>query len=247
MIDRSVFVGMTGAKQAMQRLQVFSNNLANANTVGFRADMVKIISKPVEGTGLQTRHMTAVEKTTSDFSHGSVTQTGRNLDIAIDGDGWLAVQTKSGKEAYTRAGNLQMTPQGLLVTKDGNFVKGNSGLIAIPPAKKIEIGSDGTISIIPLGSDETSIATLDRLKLVNPSKSKMYKGADGLFYALGGGAKPDSKIKVLSGALENSNVNVVDALVGMVELSREFELQVKMMKTVAENADKATQILNLPA
>ena len=246
MIDRSLYIGMNGAKHAMISLQVIANNMANVNTSGFRADLAYFKSVPVGGDGLPTRVHAITEKPVSDFTPGAIIETGRNLDIAIKDQGWIAVQTQEGRQGLTRAGALQVSATGLLQTKRGDLVLGNQGTIAIPPAQKINIGSDGTISIVPLGQPESAITTVDRIKLVNPPKGALLKGDDGLFYLKGGaGAQAENKVEIISGSLETSNVNIVSSLVDMIELSRNFEIQVKGMQTAAENADQANQILRV--
>lgn len=247
MIDNSVFLGMNGAKHLMQGMQIVANNLANANTPGFRADLAAYKSTQVEGEGYQSRIYTQLEKTATDFTKGPMMSTGRNLDIAVQGDGWIAVQTKSGKEAYTRAGNLHLNEAGLLTTAKGDFVLGNQGIVAIPPSQNIRIGEDGTVSVQPLGQQTNTLTVVNRIKLVNPDAASLKKGEDGLFYASNGTAQVDGKIRINTGVIEGSNVSVVSELVNMIDLTRQFEMQVKMMQTADENAAAANELLNVNA
>lgn len=245
MIDRSLYIGSNGASNLQGALQVIANNMANANSTGFRADLMRFRSEAVTGPGFETRTFTVAEGTGSSFAQGSMMTTGRDLDVAIKGDGWIAVQSPSGKEAYTRAGNLAISQEGLLTTQNGSYVLGNNGPIAIPPSAKISIGNDGTISVIQKGQDERSLTSIDRIKLVNPEPKTISKGTDGLFYVADGQAPADGEVMLVSGMLEGSNVNIVDSLVSMIELQREFEYNIKMMQTIDENGTKADQLLSI--
>ena len=245
-MDRGLYISMSGAKQALLAQAVNSHNLANASTTGFKADLAQFRSMPVYGPGLPTRAYAMTERHGIDFNSGSIQQTGRDLDISLQSDGWIAVQSKSGEEAYTRAGDLRVTPDGLLITGSGLPVLGNGGPITIPAAEKLEIGNDGTISVIPLGDSAATLATIDRIKLVNPDFSQVTKGTDGLFRMKDGSvAAASADVKIISGTLESSNVSVVDAMVTMIELSRNFEMQVKMMETLSENEEASAQLMRV--
>ena len=245
-MDRMLYVAMSGAKQTMLAQTANTNNLANANTTGFRADLSTFRSMPVFGPGEPTRVYAMAEKPAVDFSTGVVNSTGRELDIAIKGDGWIAVQAKDGTEAYTRAGNFRIEEGGLLKTGSGQLVLGNGGPIAIPQAEKIEIGSDGTISIQAIGQAPNTLAVLDRIKLVNPDPAQLIKGLDGLIRLRGNTpADADAGVSIVSGALETSNVNTVEAMVNMISLARQFETQMKVMEAVKETDGAATQLLSL--
>lgn len=243
-MDRSVYVAMSGAKETLIAQANAANNLANANTAGFLADLNQFRSMPVFGNGHPTRVYAMDERAGNDFAHGSTQYTGRDLDIAVQDGGWLAVQSRDGNEAYTRRGDLRVDENGLLVTGNGLPVMGNGGPIAIPPFEKIDIGVDGTVSIRPLGAAADELAVIDRVKLVAPQYQQMKKGDDGLFRLTDGGkVDADPAQRVISGALTASNVNVVDEMVKMVELSRRFDLQVKFMKNAEENAGAAASIV----
>ena len=243
-MDRMLYVAMSGAKETLIAQGNANNNLANATTPGFLADFNQFRSMPVFGSGHPTRVYAMDERPQVDFGRGNIEQTGRGLDVALQGDGWIAVQRPDGGEAYTRRGDLWVDENGLLKTGNGLPVLGNGGPIAIPPAEKIEIGSDGTLSIRPQGQPANQLAVVDRIKLVNPDPGELFKGADGLVQLRGGGeADFDADQRLAAGALEASNVNVVNEMVRMVELSRRFEMQIKMMKTAEENASAAAAIL----
>ncbi len=245
-MDRMLYIAMTGAKQNMQALSVISNNIANSNTTGFRADFAAMRSMPLYGEGAPSRVYAMAERPGTDFSRGAMMTTGRDLDIAVRGDGFIAVQGMDGKEAYTRAGDLQVTTLGQLVTGAGYPVMGNNGPISIPPSEKLEIGGDGTISIVPEGDAASSVQTVDRIKVVKPQLTKLYKGEDGLLRLKGGGeADADADAHIISGTLEGSNVNAATALVDMIEIARQFEVQTKMMKIAEQDDERTAQILRL--
>lgn len=240
-MDRMLYIGMTGAREAAESQAVVSNNLANANTTGFRADLEQLRSVPVHGAGYATRVFAQGESPGSDLSPSPPIRTGRDLDVAVQGEGWIAVQAPDGNEAYTRAGDLQLSAGGILTTGAGHPVLGNAGPVALPPADKVEIGNDGTVSVKLLGQD--NLAVLDRIKLVRPPGEEMAKGRDGLFrLANGEEAVADASVRLISGAIESSNVNSVGALVKMIDLARTFEMQVKVMKE-AETMDEASSRL----
>jgi flagellar basal-body rod protein FlgF len=181
-----------------------------------------------------------------DFTPGDLQATGRPLDVAINGKGWLAVKMPDGSEAYTRDGSLQISPTGILQTRRGLTVAGDSGPIAVPPNTSLSIGTDGTISAIPEGSQSSQIVTVARLKLVNPPEKQLVRGDDGLFRnANGQPAAADPNVSVVSGSLEGSNVNMVTAMVDMISLARQFDMQMKMLKTASDNAQQAQQILSV--
>ncbi|MEM7432316.1 MAG: flagellar basal-body rod protein FlgF [Pseudomonadota bacterium] len=245
-MDEMIYTAMTGAKQTEIAQAINTNNLANISTTGFRADLHAFSSSPIDGPGVETRVNAVVESYGTDMSSGSIVNTGRDLDIAIQGDGFIAVQSADGGEAYTRAGDLRVEPGGLLTTGSGHLVLGNGGPIALPPSVSLTIGGDGTISIQPLGSGPETITIADRIKLVNPDPTTVSKGADGLFHLSDGGiADADATIKITNGALEQSNVNVALTLANMIELARQYESQVNLIKSSEDNADAAAQLLKM--
>lgn len=245
-MDRSLFISMSGAKETLQAQAAVSSNLANVDTTGFKADLEQFRSMPVFGPGHPTRVYAMHERPATDFNPGPIQTTGRELDVALQGEGWLAVQAPDGTEAYTRRGDLRLSPEGLLLTGDGLPVLGENGPVAIPPAQKLEIAPDGTISIVPLGGKPDVSVVIDRIKLVNPQAARLIKGLDGLIRLKDGTpAQADASVVLVSGALEDSNVNPVAAMVEMIELSRRFELQVKMMKTAEDDADASARLLRM--
>lgn len=245
-MDRSLYIAMSGASQTLLAQASNANNLANTLTLGFKSDLDQFRSQPVFGPGFPSRVYAMTEKPGTDFSTGAVEITERELDVAIRGEGWIAVQGKDGREVYTRAGDLRVTPQGLLQTGSGLSVIGNNGPIAIPPAQKLEIGRDGTISIIALNDTPDTLAEINRIKLVNPPLDQLVKLNDGLMhYKPGGVVNPSADVTLIQGALELSNVNAIEAMVNMIELSKNFELQVKMMKTADENSSVTARLMQM--
>lgn len=245
-MDDLVYVAMTGAKQTELAQSVNSHNLANASTTGFRADLHAFSSLPIEGFGEPTRINAVAESYGTDFRQGAVISTGRELDVALQGEGFIAVQAPDGTEAFTRAGDLRVNSLGIMTTGAGHPVLGNAGPVAIPPHANITVGADGTVSIQPLGQGPETLATVDRIKLVRPDQTLLAKGADGLLrLPEGESAEPDASARLTSGGLEQSNVNVAQTLVNMIELARRYELQVKVMTTASEDADKAAQLLSM--
>lgn len=245
-MDRMLYLAMSGAKQIMQAQTVNAQNLANANVTAFREDLAAFQQNPVYGPGYSSRVYTTDQGMGVNFQSGEIVNTGRELDVAVSGDGWIAVQDPNGNESYTRAGNLNLSADGLLTTADGRPVIGNGGgPITIPASEKIEIGKDGTISVRPVGQGAEALVTVDRIKLVNPDKANMTKGVDGLMHLRDGGvADPVAEVSLTSGALEKSNVNAIDAMVNMIGLARQYELQVKLMSTAQENDTASSRLLS---
>ncbi len=245
-MDKLVYISMTGAKENMLAQAKSANNLANVSTTGFRADLQQAREMQAFGDGLPSRVFSLTERPGYKFESGAIHTTGNDFDIAVKGDGWIAVQSDTGEEAYTRRGDLKINANGLLENGAGNLVLGNGGPIAFPPFEKVDIGDDGTISIRPQGAAENEILVLDRIKLVNPDNAQLTKNEQGLFVRKDGGIEPpDAAIQVVSGAIEGSNVNAIEEMVNMISLSRQFELQVKMMKTAEQNAQSVSQLVRM--
>lgn len=243
-MDRFLYISMSGAKETLRAQTVNNHNLANASTTGFRADLAAFQSREVAGSGFASRAYATNSTTGWDPASGALTTTGRTLDLAIEGAGWIAVQGADGREAYTRAGDLRVEPSGMLVNGAGHPVLGEGGPVSVPPHSSLVIGGDGTVSIVPLGQGPETTALVGRIKLVNPPVESLTRGEDGLFRMQDGAdAPPDASVRVASGALESSNVNIADAMVNMIELARRFDLQVKAMRTAEENAAAAAQLL----
>jgi flagellar basal-body rod protein FlgF len=246
-MDKLLYTSMTGASQNAMAQRTHANNLANISTTGFRRDFEQARAMQVFGDGLPTRVFAMSERPGTDFTPGAMQETGRDLDVAIGGEGWIAVQAGDGSEAYVRTASLNIDSMGMLRTGNGLPVLGNGGPIAIPPEQKVEIGQDGTISIRALGEGPSVMAEVDRIKLVNPELKQMQKGSDGLIRYVGGGDAPvaDASVRLSSGFLEASNVNAVAEMTAMLSLSRQFELQVKMMNNAEENAASVARVLQL--
>ncbi|WP_127476395.1 flagellar basal-body rod protein FlgF [Sulfurivermis fontis] len=246
-MDRMLYLSMNGASQIMQAQAITTNNLANVSTTGFKADLAQFRSMPVFGPGMPSRVYAMTERPGTDLSSGAHNHTGRELDMAVRGDGWIAVQAPDGSEAYTRAGDLHISSAGLLVNGAGHPILGdNGGPIAIPPYEKIDIATDGTITIRPLGQQANVLAQVERIKLVLPEDGQLTKGEDGLMRLKGGGVlPPDASVQLVSGVLETSNVSVVDSMVRLIELSRQYETQVKMMNTAKENDASSDRLMQL--
>jgi flagellar basal-body rod protein FlgF len=241
-----LYVAMTGAHQNTLAQRAHANNLANVSTTGFRRDFEQARSMPIFGDGYPARVYAMSERPGTDFTAGPLQETGRDLDVAIGGKGWLAVQAADGTEAYVRTASLNVDALGVLRTGNGMPVMGNAGPIAVPPEQKIEIGQDGTISIRALGEGPSVLAEVDRLKLVNPDLKQMEKGSDGLIRFKGQGpVEADATVQITSGFLEGSNVNAVAEMTAMLSLSRQFELQVKMMRTAEDNSSAMARVLQM--
>jgi flagellar basal-body rod protein FlgF len=241
-----LYVAMSGAKQTMLAQQANNHNMANVNTTGFLADLNAFRSMQAFGPGYESRVYSMAERPGVDFSAGFVNQTGRDLDIAVEDKGFIAVMANDGTEAYTRAGDLRIDTGGQLVNGAGLPVMGNGGPIAVPPADKITIGGDGTISIVPVGQTSSAQVVIDRIKLVSGDEQVLTKGSDGLIRREDGVAlEADASISVVSGALQSSNVNVVDSLVNMISLARHYEAQVKLMKTADEMDSQTDRLLQM--
>jgi flagellar basal-body rod protein FlgF len=243
-MDRLVYVAMSGAKETLRAQASNNHNLANANTNGFRADLSAFQTQNVVGAGLASRAYATSDSAGWDASSGSLDATGRDLDVAIKGPGWIAVQASDGTEAYTRAGDLRVDPSGALLTAAGNTVLGDSGPITVPPYSSIHIGGDGSVSIVPRGQSAMTISTIGRIKLVNPPASELTRGSDGLFRDTSGSEQSsDASVHLMSGTLESSNVNIAETMANMIELARSYEVQVKAMKTAEDTAASSSKLL----
>ena len=232
-MDRMIYLSMSGAKAALQRQDSLANNLANASTNGFRAELTAFRAVPIRGDGASTRVFSL--ETTPGYSdeQGAINATGRSLDVAMTGKSWLAVQSLDGTEAYTRAGALDVNAEGVLVTQSGLQVNGDGGPITVPQNASVDIAEDGTITAKVGNQKPTQIG---KLKLVTP-EVPMNRGADGLFRGESGDLNADPAARMQSGALEGSNVSPVATMVGMIAAARQFEHQMKML----ENAEKQDQ------
>ncbi|MCJ2377360.1 flagellar basal-body rod protein FlgF [Vibrio sp. ZSDZ34] len=245
-MDRALYLSMSGAKQNMQALQLRANNLANANTPGFRKDLAQARSMQAYGEGMPSRVFSMTERPGYSFDQGSVVTTGRDLDITIQGQGWMAVMDKTGKEGLTRNGSLRIDQNGLLANSHGHLVLGERGTpITLPiPLRKVEIGKDGTISVVPQDAPADEMVVVDRIKLTSTDNQSLFKDTNGLFRSKQPIAEYgyDGRVQVMTGAIEGSNVNAVGEMTSLIDLQRQFEMQVKLMGT-AEDMDKASDSL----
>lgn len=246
-MDKLLYVAMSGASQNAIAQKVHANNLANVSTNGFQRDLEQARSMPVFGDTFPSRAYAMSERPATDFQPGAMIQTGRDLDIAVSGDGgdgWIAVQTPDGKEAYTRSASLNIDALGVLRTGSGLPVMGNGGPIAVPPDDKVEIGSDGTISVRGMGQSPQALAQVDRIKLVKPDLKNMVKGTDGMIHTADGKpAAMDANVQVTSGFLEASNTNAVEEMTAVLALSKQFEMHIKMMSTAKEDDQAMARVL----
>ena len=248
-MDRLIYTAMTGAAQTLGRQAAVAHNLANVTSTGYRAEehrlrAVQALSKNTP-TPLPTRAFVVDASTHNDFSQGPMQDTGRELDLAVHGSGWIALAMPDGTEAYTRNGSLELSVNGVLQTRTGLPVAGDGGPVSIPPDVKISIARDGTVSVVPQTGAQNTVSAIGRVKLVNPAEADLVRGADGLFRMKSGEAAPlDEQAKVASGYLEGSNVNPVDQMVTMISLARQFEMQVKMLQSADQNDQAASRIIS---
>ena len=247
-MDRMVYTALSGLKGQMSAQAAIANNIANASTTGFKAERVSFQQLMLKGgSGLESRAPSAETVADADRGAGSIQQTGRNLDIAVPGTAWIAVQAADGTEAYTRRGDLRITETGVLETGDGFPVMGSGGPITVPPHQSIAIADDGTVTIVPPGGDASQPQVLDQIKLVSTDGSQTAKGLDNLLHVKGGGALPqDMEAKLQGGALEQSNVNLTQALVDMIENQRSYEVQANLLKEAKNMDESAASLMRLP-
>ncbi|MDP2834593.1 MAG: flagellar basal-body rod protein FlgF [Pseudomonadota bacterium] len=242
-MDRMIYIAMTGAREVTRQQAAVTHNLANVATHGFRQELNVFRALPVVGEGAKTRAFVLETTPRTDFTQGALQQTGRPLDVALRGPGWIAVQGGDGQEAYTRVGHLQVSRDGIMQTSNGLDVLGDAGPISVPPGQDILIGRDGTISAIPVG--QNTVAIIGRIKLTNPTETDLVRGNDGLFRQKSGQpAEADAGVTLVAGALESSNVNPAEALVNMVSLARQFDMQMRVLRVAQENEGSANKVLS---
>jgi flagellar basal-body rod protein FlgF len=246
-MDRIVHTSLSALRAAMAAQTATAHNLANVNTPGFRADMASARALWIRGAGMEARAPASEEVVAANMDAGEVHATGRGLDVAMQGDAMLTVQAANGEEAYSRRGDLQLSDSGLLTTGDGHPVLGDSGPITLPPADSMRIAEDGTIWIVPPGGDPGQPQQVDRLKLVSPAGSQIVKGVDNLFRVPNGGALPsDPAARLTAGSLEGSNVESSQALIDMIQASRAWDTQLKLISTARDMDTAATDLMRLP-
>jgi flagellar basal-body rod protein FlgF len=250
-MDRVIYTAMSGASQTLNQQSITSHNLANVSTTGFRAQLTAMKAVPVVGNSIPTRTMVAATTPTFDSTMGAFNYTGRNLDVALSQDDWLAVQLADGSEGYTRNGAIQIDENGTLNIQ-GYPVLGDNGVLTVPQRSQVSVSSDGTLSALGAGDKRTTIAQVGKIKKVHLERNELVRGDDGFFHATEetvnnrGAELPDNpNAKLMSGVLEGSNVNPVTAMVNLISHSRQFEMQMKQIITADENAQKANQILSL--
>ncbi|MEN3372893.1 flagellar basal-body rod protein FlgF [Dechloromonas sp. ZS-1] len=245
-MDRLIYTAMTGAKHVFMQQAGTANNLANASTVGFKSQEHRFRAVPVQSQAMPTRAFVVDASVSDVFDEGPQLFTGRNLDVSVKGQGWIAVQMPDGTEAYTRAGSFDVDVNGILTTKSGHAVLGDGGPITIPPDTNVEIAPEGTVSVVNATGARNNANAVGRIKLVNPPEGDLVRGGDGLFRLKSGEPAPlDERVRLTSGTLEGSNVNVTDAMVNLISLARQFEMQVKLLQTADTNAQRADQLLSL--
>ena len=250
-MDRIIYTAMAGAKQTMDQQAVVSNNLANVSTSGFRAQLSAMRAVPVQGAGpVDTRTSVVASTPGADLNPGPIIQTGRDLDVALKDTAWLAIRDDAGAEAYTRRGDLQVDSTGLLLS-GGRPVLGDGGPIVVPLGAQVFMGVDGTLSAIGEGEDPDALVEVGRLKLVTPAEQALLRGEDGLFRLPPGedGAPmslaADENARLVPGVLEGSNVSAIDSMVAMIDNARRYDMQLKVIETASENAQRANSLLSL--
>lgn len=248
-MDRLVYTALSGLKSQMSAQATIANNIANASTIGYRADRVSFDRMVLQAQGgLNAREMAAEEVNDFDRRAGTIIQTGKPLDMAVTTDSWIAVQAQDGSEAYTRRGDLSVAPSGVLETGDGFPVMGSGGPITVPPYQSIAIADDGTVSIVPPGGDASQPQVIDTIKLASADGSQTVKGLDNLLRVKGGGVLPqDLEAKCASGSLEQSNVNLTQALVDMIENQRSYEVQANLLKEAKNMDESAASLMRVSA
>lgn len=244
-MDRLIYTAMTGASQTMSRQASVAHNLANIASTGYRAEEHRLRAVQVQSQALPTRAFVVDASTHTSFAPGAMQSTGRTLDVAVQGKGWLVLAMPDGSEAYTRNGSLQLDVNGVLQSREGIPLQGDGGPISVPPDVKVAIANDGSVSVIPESGAQNTVNAIGRLKLVNPPETDLVRGADGLFRLAGGNAaEADPAVKVASGYLEGSNVNAVEQMVSMISLARQFEMQMKLLSNASANDQAASQVIS---
>ncbi|MEZ5529421.1 MAG: flagellar basal body rod protein FlgF [Porticoccaceae bacterium] len=245
-MDQFIYIAAAGARETMMAQALNSHNLANTATPGFRADLAAARSAYLSGSGVTSRAYANYQGQGIDGRPGVINATGRDLDVAVNGVGWMVVQTGDGEEVLSRRGDLRIDAYGQLINGAGQQMVGKSGPVALPAYQELNIGTDGTISIVPLGEDPNTLIEVDRLKLVNPDESLLLKGRDGLVRIQGGEpAVADAAVRLIPGSLESSNVNAVESMVRMIELARQFETHVKMIRTAEQLDQSSAELMRL--
>ena len=245
-MDRLIYTALSGMQSSMNRQRVIASNMANAQTVGFRAELLDQRPVTVEGDSLEVRAMQNAEVRGAIMDPGPVVETGNPLDVAIQGDALLAVQAEDGSEAYTRRGDLSISPTGLLVNGEGLPVMGEAGPITVPLGGKPSIAPDGMVLVTDPAAPDQPPQEAGRIKLAGWQGSPISKGLDGLFRGEGGGVLPtDEEARLVSGSLEQSNVKPTEVLVEMIDAQRLFAMRTKLIATARECDEGGAQLMRL--
>ncbi|MFT4025186.1 MAG: flagellar basal body rod protein FlgF [Novosphingobium sp.] len=245
-MDRLIFTAMSGMTDSMNRQRVLANNMANSETIGFRAELIHSTPVTLKGPALEARAMSDGEVRGADMSAGAVMATGRPLDIAMNGDALLAVQAADGTEAYTRRGDLSISVTGVLENGDGRPVVGASGPITVPPGAQVSIAKDGSVLVANAEDPSQPPEAIDRIKLASPQGSSVSKALDGLFRVVGGGILPaDENAEVLPASLEQSNVKPSDMIVQMIQAQRLFDIRTKLIATARDIDQSGTSLMRI--
>lgn len=240
-MDRLIFTAVSGASRSLSQQQIHSNNLANVNTQGFRSDLDNAISQQVSGEGYDSRYLVEPVPGGVDMTPGAVRETGRNLDVAIKGNGLIALASGN-REVYTRNGQIDVSPDGDL-SIGGLPVEGDNGPIVLPPFSSVSIGNDGIITIVPEDGDIAAPVDVDRIKLVNIPTGQLSKNADGLLVTNATVNPRDEDVTLASGHLEMANVSAINEMVSSIALNRQFEAQIKMMKAAEDLANAGNRLI----
>lgn len=248
-MDPILYNATGGGRADFNKQAILANNLANANTPGFKADLYQAQTMYMNNVAGNSNNQSFNVQAPNgvDLSPGDLVTTGRDLDIAVDGNGWLAFKDSQGREVYSRAGSMRLSVNGQLTNASGKAILGDGGPISIPPAKSIVIGTDGTISVVPQDGDGKSLVVLDRIRLVQLDKNNVVKNDEGMIQLKQGGKAPpaDASVRLINGAIEGSNVKPVEQMVEMISAGREFDAQMKILSTVDDNSQRLAQVLHL--
>ncbi len=245
-MDRMAYVAMSGAKELFLAQEGHNNNLANMDTNGFLADRFQQRAMPVFGDVLATRVQAMTETPALDLSPGPMTPTGRDLDVAMSGRGWISVLGVDGGESFVRSASLQVTPAGQLVTESGRPVLGNFGPIVLPPFQRLSIASDGTISMVPQGQTPEMQQTVDRIKMVDPIPNQLRKATDGTIQVQNRLLQPaDAGLRLTPMVLQGSNVSGVGELVALLDDARRYEMHIRFLSESRDNEGAGTSLLRL--
>lgn len=246
-MDGMIYVATSSSANILQAQTMSANNLANVNTPGFKADHPMFVSVLKESTNtLPSRIYSTIDGSRTDFSPGGMMPTGNTMDIAVNGQGWFAVMSNDGNESYMSTTSMQVTQEGLLVTSNQLPILGASGPITLPAGQKIDIGTDGTVTATPIEGTNLTPTVIDRIKLVKPDNNDLIKMQDGLVRTkTGANLEPDASVKLVTGFLETSNVNVVESMMSMIALSRQFEIQLKLLNIAKENSQSSDRTIAL--